>query len=37
VRRDVPREAVLDEPQLDALEGRRSPNRVIIPAISDEA
>ena len=33
----LPRETVLDEPELEALEGRRSPHGVIIPAISDEA
>lgn len=32
----LPREHVLDPPELEALEGRRSPHGIIVPAISDE-
>jgi phosphoketolase len=33
---ELPREHLLDEPEIDALEGRRSPHGIIVPAIPDE-
>jgi phosphoketolase len=33
----VPSKHVLDSPEIDALEGRRSPHGAIVPTISDEA
>jgi hypothetical protein len=33
---EMPREHLLDEPEIDALEGRRSPHGIIVPAIPDE-